>query len=831
MSKSDVTFNGETITAITVEGFTLELNQDPDMKVSEIRDGAEEIELFERRVLGRAEGLDDNFDSASTEFTDVIKWNIDDESEIQFDVWMNVCKSLRFCAGLTEEWADALSEYKQERRRLIQDWNDRASVYETDPSLGAPSDYTDSENAENALRELKDEIEGEEHQAHFVLNTKATDVRSELASGPTPDAVQRLVDGGYFNWSYFNLSGEVETLPNDMAGDDAAQEVADFAGDPENYDGDIAAIMAILNNMALRSVDKNDNREDFNNEEISFLEDFYDTLEEFGGENTQPPGVLNVANQISTGESIDTDTKELILGALGGGVLVLSDEKVNGDYEKLPPSIREASEGAPENSPGVGEWHSNIFTLSQMFEQTDANVQGGEKISVNLTHSMGHMLDDTDSPEELPFPPENLQTVIDVSTRNEDANLEVLTHEDLLDEDEKSDYSRDNETTLRGLFTHDWEDAGEALSGLTDWIWEQADGSEEEQERAADGLIGLVTSLGENSDDFLKIEQGDGEQSVTAAQLNSELAESWTKVFSTHVDHFAISTGSETNQILKGDSHTPMFDDGEIIASMPPGNRQDFIQLLVSEESSEPHVLLAAIDYEHRNLHGAIFDGNKNPGDYANDAGRLRGMINGAIMQEFESREASAETAANEAQVEAAAKWEAAYSIGKDLLGKGVSTVPVAGPVLSEGLSFAGTIFDAEAKEYIEERVQQEVDNKRDSLDNGDELFDRGEFREDQAQWNIELQIAHMLMEKGILSRGDFDSGEGAEVLVEGDNGEPMLPMSQQEWDSGHSSRAATVRATAEYALAEAGSDIPAEDVLEEYIEYYVRSFDPLHSN
>lgn len=616
-----------------------------------------------------------------------------------------------------------------------------------------------------------------------------------------------------------------------MEGDDAAQAVVDFAGDPENYDGDIASIMAILNNMALRSVDKNDNGEDFNNEEIDFLEDFYDTLEESGGENTQPPGALNVANQVAIGEDIDTDTKELILGALGGGVLVLSDEKVNGDYEKLPPSIREASEGAPENSPGVGEWHSNISILSQMFDQVDPNVQGGERLSANLTHSMGHMLDGMDSPKELPIPPENLQTIIDVSTRNEDANLEILTHEDLLDEDEKSDYSRDNETTLKGLLTHDWEDDGEALSGLTDWIWEQSDGSEEEQERAANGLIGLVTSLGENSDDFLKIEQGDGEQNITAAQLNPELAESWTKVFSTHVDHFAISTGSETNQILEGDSHTPMFDDGEMIASMSPGNRQDFIQLLVSEESSEPHVLFSAIDYEHRNLHGAIFDGTNDPGDYANDAGRLRGMINGAIMEEFESRSESAKEAENAAQVEAAAKWEAAYSIGKYLLGNGLSTVPVAGPALSESLNFASTIFDDDIKEFIEERSEKEVEDKKNALDNGDDLFDGGEFREDQAQWNIELQIAHMLMEKGMLSTGDFDNGEGGEVLVEGGNGDPTLPMSQQEWNAGHSSRAATVRAVAESALAEEDSAIPTENVLEEYIEYYVRSFDPLHSN
>ena len=142
------------------------------------------------------------------------------------------------------------------RRRLIQSWNDRASAYETDSGIAAPTDFSDSENAENALKEIKDEIEGDERRAHSDLSTAATDARSELAYGATPEAVQRLIDGGYFNWAYFNLGGDIEAIPIDLEGDDAAQELVDFSEDPENYDGDIAGIIAILNNIALASAER-----------------------------------------------------------------------------------------------------------------------------------------------------------------------------------------------------------------------------------------------------------------------------------------------------------------------------------------------------------------------------------------------------------------------------------------------------------------------------------------------------------------------------------------------------------------------------------------------
>lgn len=81
MSTGEVTYNGDTITAVTVGPYTLELTPDPDMKVSELRAGAEDIEMLERRVLGRADGLNDDIDSGAKEFTEVIKWDITGLSE------------------------------------------------------------------------------------------------------------------------------------------------------------------------------------------------------------------------------------------------------------------------------------------------------------------------------------------------------------------------------------------------------------------------------------------------------------------------------------------------------------------------------------------------------------------------------------------------------------------------------------------------------------------------------------------------------------------------------------------------------------------------------
>lgn len=838
MSTGEVTFNGETTTAVTAGSYTLVLNPDPSMKVSELRAGARDIEMLERRVLGRADGLNDDIDSAAKEFTEVIKWDIVDRGDVDLTVWMDVSASLRFCAGITEEWADCVSEYKRERRRIINRWNDEAPGHES--KLGDHSgptfiwNKTTGEKAEEDLENLKEELQNDEATAFNTLYTRSNELRGDLTDGPTPEAVQRLIDGGYSTWAYFNLGGDVESIPIDADPEEMANNVLAYAEDPDGYDGDITELTAILNNIALVAVDRKNNGGTLTREELNFLRDFYDSLEEAGGESTRPPGVLNIAHNIGLNADIEDDIRNNLLGGLGGGLLVLSDESLLGGYDNLPQSVRNTVEGPAVNNPAPTGWFVEASTLANMLGNTNAYVQGGEQFSVNLTQSTAYMLDGTTSDLPPQMTPWQLESLIDVSTRNEDANHAILTGEGQY---EHPTHGLDTQMTLRGLYTHGWEDGGEAVSGLTDWIWQQADGEEHEQMRAAEAALGLILGLQGEGETNIFLDTGEtvGENpNAAVTEINPELAESFTSIFATYIDNFGISTGSETDTITiaskENANFLPFFDQGDIVMSIDPNKREEFIQLLVANEDTEPRVMISVIDHEQRTMAGAMLDGDYPPEVYSNESGRLRSMVIDSMISEAVSRGENSEKEINRATQEAAAKWETAYKVGAEVASAGASALPVAGDVISAGIDITNALLEESTKEFIAERVEEEMKEYRERLDNGEDLLGDPDARNDEAQWNVELQMAHTLIREGHLTLEDL---EPHGILVrngEGD-GEIRLPTSQSEWDLGHSGSGNALREVIYETLESASGNSNVEEIVDNYVEGYIRSFQPRNPN
>lgn len=749
---------------MTVGPYTLELTPDPDMKVSELRAGAEDIEMLERRVLGRADGLNDDIDSGAKEFTEVIKWDITGLSEEDLAVWMEVSSSLRFCAGITQEWADCVSEYKRERQRIINHWNDIAPTYEADLSKG-PSGFVwqknPSEKAAEALMELKEEAELEEATAYNTLYTRSEELRDDLTDGPTPEAVQRLIDGGYSTWAYFNLGGDIESIPIDADPEEMADTVADFAANPEVYEGNINEVYAILNNMALVAVERKENGGTLTREELDFLNEFYKSLEEAGGEGGQPPGVLNISEQIIYNAEIDQDTKDLILGGLGGGILVLSDESLLGGYDNIPQSIRDVAEGPYRNDPPSSEWKSNAATLGAMFRNTNAYIQGGEEFSVNLTQSLGYALDG--AAEDYPYLASWwLENLIDVSTRNEDSNHALLTGEGQY---EHPRHGLDPEMTLRSLYTYDWDDDGQAVSGITDWIVGATEGDYWEKERADEAMASYIELFGDPA--FMDALSGTGYEvsgqitndkgelvdttwsNASAGHVNPEMAMAWADLFVTYIDEFSSgyglpigSTGAPNGQ----DTH--IGEDGTLFLN--PDDRTNFIQQVMGDGNAASRVHAETVNFNFEKINDFTQDQSLHPGG-AIESGILRGMVDEAL-----SREAEVRTDKNKEDKD---YQQRVANNATDLLGSAISEIPI------HGSSVASETIKISIKENLDFESHIAEINTENSL----------------GAWELEENYKLLLLAG--LDSDDPRMDRLPPNLIQEENGERTVPLDPEKWN------------------------------------------------
>lgn len=822
MSASNVTYNGETIEAVKVGPVALEMNYDPHMKVSVIRTGAEDLYMLERRILGRTDGMNEEFDSAAKEFTEVIKWDISMVNAEDLAVWMEVSASIRFCAAITEEWADCVSDYKQERRRIINRWNGEAPAYEDD--LQKMDGFfvwqkSPAEKAIEALNELRAELVIEEATAYEELLSQSEDISKNLKDGPTPEAVQRLIDKGQINWSYFNLGGDVEAIPIDAEPDDMAAEVVELVNDPEGFDGDVGETIALLTNIGYLAADRQQNGGTMTSEELDFLTSFYEALEEAGGEGSDFPGVLGVSDLLSENENIDIKTSQDLLGALGEGLLALSDESILGGYDNIPESVRKVVEGPnEENGYDRRDWYPEVTPLANMFGHANPSLHGGEQFSVNLTQTVANELDiwniDPDDEDDYRGHPlffnNEHETLIDVSARNKDANHSIITGEGTY---KHPTHGLDAEMTFRAVYTHDWDDDGSAASGLTDWIWKQADGDEFESKKAAEAMASFVdlfaeptfnnsiSSTGHSVDGEVVDENGDtvnmAWEDASAGHLNPDIAWEWSELFSAYIDEF----GSEHSIPVASQSgkDNPSYWSPEEGLQMDMNSRQSFVQQIMGDGDAASRVYADTLLHGHETLekfsHNASEDGLIST-DGAARSGVLRGLVDVALEQEATHRERNSENAAN--------YQNKVTGYGVDMFGATLSEIPIPGSsVAAEAIKiYSKEEFNVEAF-----AAEQQVNNNT-------------------GEWEIIESTQLSLIRASAESNPDVMESlkEVNPGMVRTDtNGNDYIPPSINQWDVKSSDIANTLRDS--WQIVEENGTLPdgasPESAKENYTEAY----------
>lgn len=394
------------------------------------------------------------------------------------------------------------------------------------------------------------------------------ETESDLRAGPTPETIRKLAEGGYLGQIGYYTTGDIDYLYLDS---ENAEEVADYINEAvkngtefhidhlEGEDGALALIAAIVS----RAQKAQEEGTKLLDGEIDFMETLLDELGAAGGD---PPNILDFVDEINESEHIDEGLKDELNRHLSNTSLVLSDEQIGGGYEYLPHELREVAEGAVPDTYNSGnvseeeynEWLLDYERLGDFFGSSGAGVQGGVDLSATLTATTARALE---GPEDTLVGGGHLnektaEQLIDVSSRNEVANYIILSGEypDGTEyEHVPNNAHMSNTDILETLYKHPWEDGGDAVSGITDWIHVNADniyGSDNIELREK-GLVALVSLF--EDDDFkdsllstgFTVEDDEGEKwaDVPAAMLNPSLAESWGEIFLTYMDEFSDTNG------------------------------------------------------------------------------------------------------------------------------------------------------------------------------------------------------------------------------------------------------------------------------------------------
>nr|WP_218909219.1 hypothetical protein [Nocardiopsis sinuspersici] len=643
-------------------------------------DCAADLEILNARVLGRADDLGGSFDSAAGEFTDVIAWNIRSLSEEDVQSWRDAAVSVTYAASVAQMWADVVKAFHEERDAQITTWESSRTEKENAVPAKYQDDHITSSHPqadgflwtdlgagdEQRCRTLYDELvavqEGlttREQTNWQGLQDGAEEVRTMLEQGPTPENVRKLIDAGNANWAFLNLdpsrySSLIED--GDLTSENAeeyAEELAAYWSGEKPLDDRYHEIMLVLSMVGTGARQNQQNGTELSSEEIAFLEEFYAHLEETLPNTRGLPnqGVLSIPTLMENAE-FSTEDRESVLGAIGDGLLALSDPRLGGGYDMLPESVRHGVEGVYLNHDDedkiipleIDAWE-NWSTLSEMLSHTDGDLEGGYTLSTNLHLSSGLYLEAWgDMGREGAPTQEEMGTLLSVASRNEDANYYMLTG-DHLHEDPGMEANDDyRERALQGVFTTEWNDDGHTARRLTDWLAEDIHSEDPEvRERAGDAFAGFMETLTDADmhealvNTGVDVTEGDNEYSnASFTQFNGELADSLADIFDAHIYSFANGEVLDSNDVPN--SGIGEFDPDKSFVNMGPDERAMYMQLLMGNDETAGRVVNSVDAYQQ--IESIAFLETGNEATTASGAGQLQGLLERALWLDSEDRHA-----------------------------------------------------------------------------------------------------------------------------------------------------------------------------------------------
>lgn len=619
--------------------------------VGTLREGTNWLWDLTGRIVGRSGDMRSVVTGAAMEFSDLVTQDISVSGEYNDALWRKTCMDIAFAAGVGDQWADDVIDYKNDRAQLV-------SQFQTAIDSG-PSDIdnstagtAESMRRANLVRQFQIRAENRLDE----LNDTGRERKRMLKDGPEPAHVAKLVDSGALGWAAYNLRGPGENPPLPVTKEQADGMAADLRpylrGDkePDARYFEIVSTLAAITNKAidLQGRDRTDltrqqrlRYHNLRSGEIEFLRSFYAGLED---QHTR--GILylpeDLAPQTNNGQGLEHDTsdpvREETWAALANGLLILSDPELGGSYGYLPPSIQRFADGEPypNNAPGATHsseenaraWMREAEDFERLLGRARPELQGGTDFSANVTSSIGHHLNAIDQQENKWD--NSLSSLLDVTTRNEAANHNILTNEH-----DNPTFDK-NSNALKGLYTHEWEDDGAAAAGLTDWIPEAA-GSEDGERRtmAREAAFELIkTTAGEGGlrdeliDTGITVESNGREVTDAAFGLvNPDIAQSFGDVAIAYLEDFSDPDSSAEPRINP--------ETGKM--EMSYSDRQDFLEYAMSNDHAASDLYTAANTLDMAGVQ-AVASGDAGHTDTAHRSATLRGLLDTAVTAESMDR-------------------------------------------------------------------------------------------------------------------------------------------------------------------------------------------------
>lgn len=628
---------------MSISGMKLNLPDDIEADVGGIRSKCDTLDRLCSTMMGRAHDTEGNFNDAAAHFTDAVTWDIQGASAQEIGKWEDTGAALTNGAGVLRLWADDIETYRETREELGERWEAEKSDAQgrvdspLHVTLGGPGimltdmltdGKSDREAAEiENLEEIRRGLLSEHDTAWELLMDQAEQTESDLKDGPSPETYERMLNAGHMSWRHLGIFVPEEGPPlSEEQGEQAAEELEEYLDDPDGYEGDIGAVLAMLSVVTNGGVNNQRHGGQPPSDHMDFLEAFYEGLEDTYVEADVPRGVLGVVDHLDGNDDIDSEIAQGFLSSMGDGIMVLSDERLFGGWHRLPESIQMAASGpqiVPDDmvrdsgevfyAPDV--WGREIGALNRLLGSASSDLHAGEDLSASLALSLGNAAEPHEDLEPW-IEESDALGLIDVASRNEDAMSAIFTgdYEHPFMHDENGDFREhlafeDNDEfidkAITGLYSTDWSDDGEAVRNMTDWIAEQADSDNPaEVRRSEKTLVGLTERLAGIEDELSTTghdvtEVVDGEEiewkDVPFGHLNPEIADSLADIFDAHIEVFADDELVDGLEHIDGDFITEYSISGGPRIDMD--DRTSFVQFISGSPEGAVRVVDSAEEY------------------------------------------------------------------------------------------------------------------------------------------------------------------------------------------------------------------------------------------
>ncbi|MDA1358973.1 hypothetical protein O1R50_05030 [Glycomyces luteolus] len=647
--------------------------------VGTLREGATEFESKSGAIIGRGSEVVAQMKSTAVEFTELVSEQLKSRGTESIEAARTAMQGSVWGGAVTGKWADAAETYQQIAASHTASWNEavRSGFGVTAESAGVtagmPGDVAskimDNKMAEAGAEQLA-AMQGAVNAAYEKYKDEAKLAGTRLQQGPTPANLRALSGGGTTTWALFNAFGLKAGIPplDGADGKRLAEALIGFlAGDDDAIPPALRTQIDNLLAIARHAQGIQDAGKQLDPGQLDFLQQLFKGLDIPANDNNPNGGtVFEALPHWLKARDVSGADQTLILGAFGGGLLAMTNEKIGGGFGRLPESLRDTLgyySGKVDNF-NVHTLHDQLIALAPYLGATTAKqiglgrLEGGKEFSAALTFAVADFYSEVTRRRpayEVPFTDleEFAPHLLEASTRNTDVNHELLTgkiqHPDI--------GKHTPEYLVRALFGNTWDkDAGKAAAGLIDWIGTDAGSNDPAtKDRATEAAYALFTTMTDRDNtsglfdksayDFFTDSYGKigSFENAPIGAANGAITYSMAKAAVPYLDYFAETDTGGKDQLFM--SKDPKAAD----MYLSQQTREDFVELIMGGDASRDK--FGAEVYRNVLLDAHYADSWKDT-EEANDeamrTGRLMGLLDTGFQRVFDDANVDANAKTSE---------------------------------------------------------------------------------------------------------------------------------------------------------------------------------------